>query len=321
MEGINNLGSTCAINSLIQIITRNDDLRNLILNSNVSTNTFTSELKEILDLLHNQHKNINPIKFINYFYTTFKDIFNKHEQIDINELWFYFYKKINEETSYDSLNKNSLNKISNIHEEHNYKLNIYNENKESELMKLVQGSYINIIECSNCKNKTHSFEPFITLNLDIIDNENVSIVDLIINALNNEYREKDDWKCDNCNGKHAYIKTTRIWKLPKLLFISLNRFKEFNKKNNTEVIINNNLNFNKGSIMNENKDIILNLESIGLHYGDIYGGHYKALCNMKNGNYHLFNDENINIITEDNLFKDFKNSNAYLLLYNNIDCS
>ena len=33
MQGIENRGSTCAINSLIQIITRNDILRNIILNN------------------------------------------------------------------------------------------------------------------------------------------------------------------------------------------------------------------------------------------------------------------------------------------------
>jgi ubiquitin C-terminal hydrolase len=321
MEGINNLGSTCAINSLIQIITRNNELRNIILNSNVAINTFTNELKEIIDLLYNQQKSINPVKFINYFYNTFKDVFNRNEQIDINELWFYFYNKINEETCYNSLNNISLNQITNIEEEHKYKLNIYNENKESEIMKLVQGSYINIIECSKCNNKTYLFEPFITLNLDITNNENISIVDLIVNSMKNEYREKDDWICSKCNEKYAYIKTSRIWKLPKLLFITINRFKEFNKKNNNEIIINNTLNFNKGSIMSENKDIVLNLESIGLHHGDIHGGHYTALCNMKNGNYHLFNDNNINIIKEEELFKDFKSNNAYILLYNNINSS
>ena len=33
MQGIENLGSTCAINSLIQVISRNDILRNIILNN------------------------------------------------------------------------------------------------------------------------------------------------------------------------------------------------------------------------------------------------------------------------------------------------
>jgi len=317
MEGINNLGSTCAINSLIQIITRNDKLRNLILNSDVSSNTFTGELKEILDLLHNQQKSINPIKFINCFYSTFNGIFNRHEQIDINELWFYFFQKINEETSKPS--SFSLNQITNLREEHDYKIDIYNEKKESHIMKLVQGSYINIIQCSNCNNKSHSFEPFISLQLDIPElegNPNPSIVDLIINSMKNENRPKDDWKCDKCNENHSYIKTFRIWKLPKLLFISLNRFKEMGMKNNTEIIINSHLNFNEGSIISSNEEIIYNLDGIGLHYGSLDGGHYTSLCNMKNGCYHHFNDDNINIMKEDDLFKNFKSSNPYLLLYN-----
>jgi len=317
MEGISNLGGTCAINSLIQIITRNEELRNLILNANVKENTLTSELKEIIDLLYNQKKTITPYKFINSFYNFFEGIFNKYEQIDINELWFYFYQKINEETSINS--RSLINNYSNLNEEHEYKLNIYNEKKESELMKLVQGSYINIIQCSKCNNKTHSFEPFISMALDIIeDKENPTIVDLIINSMKNEKRDSDDWKCDNCKEKNSYIKTFRLWKVPKLLFISLNRFKELTKKNNKEIIINEYLNFNEGSILTENKNINYKLEGLGLHYGNLNGGHYTALCNMKNNYYNLYNDTNVNIIKEEDLFKEFKSSNVYLLLYNNI---
>ena len=49
MEGIDNLGGTCAINSLLQIIIRNDKLRSVILNLNPPENSFTSELKEVID--------------------------------------------------------------------------------------------------------------------------------------------------------------------------------------------------------------------------------------------------------------------------------
>jgi len=317
MEGINNLGGTCAINSLIQIFTRNDELRNLILNSEVSPNSFTGELKEIIDILHNKQKAVNPVKFINCFYSTFNGIFNRYEQIDINELWFYIYQKIHDETSL----KSSLlsTEIRNINEEHDYKINIYNEKKESQLMKLVQGSYINIINCNNCNNSTHSFEPFISLALDIND-DNPSIVNLIVNSMKNEYRVCDDWKCDKCNEKHSYTKTMRIWKLPRLLFISLNRFKDINNKNNTEVIINDSLNFNEGSILSHRNNTNYILEALGLHYGNLEGGHYTALCNMHNGLYHFFNDDNINLMKNEDLFKNqLKSCNAYLILYKCID--
>ena len=56
MEGIDNLGGTCAINSILQIIIRNNHLRSIILNSLAPQNSFTNELKEIIDLIHIQKK-------------------------------------------------------------------------------------------------------------------------------------------------------------------------------------------------------------------------------------------------------------------------
>jgi len=314
MEGINNLGATCAINSLIQIICRCDKLRNFILNVNIPNDTFTYEFKEILDLMYNQNKSINPVKFLNYFYKTFKEIFNKNEEIDINELWFYFYEKINEETSYPILINNDINDINDIYQEHDKKISIFNNNKESELTKLVQGSYINIIQCSFCNNKTYSFEPFISIPLDINDNKN-SIIDLIVDYMKNEYREKDGWKCEKCNCNHPYIITRRIWKIPKILFICLNRFNDINKKNNTNILINDTIIFNKGSIISNNEDYKYNLQGVGLHYGDLSCGHYTALCNMKNGLYNLYNDDKVNIIKKEELLPDFKSVNAYLIVY------
>ena len=45
MQGLQNLGNTCAINTLIQIICRNAFLRNSILNQAVANNTLEIELK------------------------------------------------------------------------------------------------------------------------------------------------------------------------------------------------------------------------------------------------------------------------------------
>lgn len=306
MEGINNLGGTCAINSLIQIICRYEKLRNIILNANVPNESFTGELKEVIDLMYNHHKSLNPVKFINCFYKTFNGIFNRFEQIDINELWFYFYEKINEDTSTIITVSNN---IRNIQEEHDLKIAIFNNYKESELMKLTQGSFINIIQCCNCGSKSYSFEPFINIALDIDNIPNISITQLILNYMKEEYREKDDWLCDKCNKKNNYIKTCKIWKIPKILFISLNRFKDINNKNNAEVYINNEI------IFNNNTEYKFTLQSIGLHSGNLLGGHYTALCNMNDGNYHLYNDNEIIKYNEEKLKNNIKDNAAYLIVY------
>ena len=316
MEGINNLGATCAINSLIQIICRNERLRNVILNANVDSNTFTGEFKEILDLIHNQHKSIYPAKFLNSFYNTFKGIFSRFEQIDLNELWFYVFAKINEETSIPT--KLLFETITNLNEEHEYRIDIYNNKKTSELLKLVQGSFINIICCDNCKHKSYSFEPFINISLDIDTNSdnNLTIADLISTFIKDEFREADEWKCDKCFQNCSYIKTNRIWKIPKVLLLSLNRFKDHNNKNNKEIFINDELNFNKGSVLSINENCKFELQAVGLHFGGLCGGHYTSACNMNNGNYHHYNDDVINVISSNDI-KQILNKNGYLIIYEN----
>ena len=97
MQGIENLGSTCAINSLIQIITRNDILRSIILNNEFAEDTIASQLKEIIILMYVQNNSIIPRKFLRTFYNIFKDIFSSGEQIDIGELWTFLSDKISED--------------------------------------------------------------------------------------------------------------------------------------------------------------------------------------------------------------------------------
>jgi ubiquitin C-terminal hydrolase len=97
MQGIENLGSTCAINSLIQIISRNDILRNIMLNNEFANDTISGQLKEIIDLMYVRNNSIIPRKFLNTLYSVFQGIFYHGEQIDIGELWTFLSDKITEE--------------------------------------------------------------------------------------------------------------------------------------------------------------------------------------------------------------------------------
>jgi len=152
------------------------------------------------------------------------------------------------------------------------------------------------------------------MSLDIEENE--TIANLIINSLKIERREADDWKCENCKNKCSYIKCKRIWKLPEILFISLNRFKDIYNKDNSPIYINECLNFNIGSIETLNKDCKYNIESIGVHYGNLMGGHYTALCNMRDETYNYYNDEIIRKYKKEEVLEDLKmNNSGYLIIY------
>jgi ubiquitin C-terminal hydrolase len=149
MQGIENLGSTCAINSLIQVISRNNILRNIILSNEFADNTISSQLKEIIDLMVVKNNSIIPHKFLNTLYSIFKDIFYKGEQIDVGELWTYLSDKIAEDIAPLPLpNKNNDNQ--NLHRSINY--NHYFVVKSSE-------NYKNMYTIHNKKHYSKYSEP------------------------------------------------------------------------------------------------------------------------------------------------------------------
>ena len=76
MQGLANLGFTCAINSLVQIICRNDVLRNIILTyDDLHDNSLISNLRELIILMHIENKSIMPKKFVANIYSNFGNIF------------------------------------------------------------------------------------------------------------------------------------------------------------------------------------------------------------------------------------------------------
>jgi ubiquitin C-terminal hydrolase len=313
MEGLRNLGATCAINSTIQLFCRIDDLRSLILNNDFEKNTLGNELKEILSLMHYEKKSLSPNKFINFFYSTFSSYISPGEQLDISELFFLILNRISEELSV-SIEKN--NNIKSINEEHNECIAKFNDYKKSIVYEKTQGSIINIIECNSCNNKTYNFEPFTLLNLDIINEESPSIASMLLDYLKVEEREIDDWKCEKCTVKSNYKKTRKLWNVPDLIFININRFINIPIKNMNNINIDNNLIFKKGSIYNSNEDMIYEIKGIALHHGNSQlGGHYTCICKYNTKYYH-YDDEAVNELTEEVFNQHIHNNNmAYIIIY------
>jgi ubiquitin C-terminal hydrolase len=127
-----------------------------------------------------------------------------------------------------------------------------------------------------------------------------------------------DWFCSKCCKNTAYKKSTKLWKLPNVLIIIIKRFINIHLKNDTPITINDYLNFNKGSILSNKKDVIYIFSSTALHFGSLNGGHYSAICNTPDGDI-LYDDRNIIKIDAEDIsqrinFK-HKSSNAYMLVY------
>jgi ubiquitin C-terminal hydrolase len=335
MQGIENLGSTCAINSLIQVITRNDILRTIILNNTFADNTISGQLKEIIDLMYVRDNSIVPRKFLHTFYNIFKDIFYPGEQIDIGELWTYLSDKIADEIETsagmqatrakfvfeDQLTQgviykddvefhNAFVSCKLLKKKYEYYYNKFNT-KISVWQENTQGFYLNTTRCLYCNSTFYNFEPFTSLNLDIpADIAHPKISDMITNSLKEEIIQCDDWFCSTCNKNTAYKKSTKLWKLPDVFVIMIKRFMNTHEKNNTPITINDYLNFNKGSVLSNKKDVIYDFSSVALHFGSLHGGHYSAICNTPNGDI-LYDDRSVHNISG---FKDNSQS-AYMVVY------
>lgn len=350
MQGIENLGSTCAINSLIQVITRNDILRNIILNNTFATDaatdaTISQQLSEIIDLMYVKNNSIVPRKFIHTFYSIFKDIFYHGEQIDIGELWTFLSDKISEEieatpkdTDTDIVSEgladcltdgviykddaefhNAMIKCKLLKKKYEYYYHKFNT-KTSIWQRSTQGFYLNTTRCVHCQTTFYNFEPFTSLNLDIPQSlpqhsqqSPPSISLMIANSLKEEVIH-GDWFCSTCRKNTAYKKSTKLWKLPDVLVIIVKRFMNSNAKNDAPIKINDYLNFNKGSILSIKKDVVYTFSSTALHFGSLNGGHYAAICNTPDGDI-LYDDRNVQKIDGDRSnFKD-KSETAYMVVY------
>jgi len=187
--------------------------------------------------MYNKNVSLSPNKFIDNLYKNLT-IFNRGEQIDIGELWIFLFDKIQDEinayhncykklsnieyTSYIDIsdgiicrNKIELKKIlsgERILNKYEYMMRKFNNNKMSKWTDMLQGFFLNIIKCKECNNTLYNFEPFTSIQLDIIG-DNPSITTMIKNFLKEETR-CDGWKCEKCNKNTEYTKTIKIWKIP-----------------------------------------------------------------------------------------------------------
>lgn len=324
------MGSTCAVNSLIQIICREPILRNIILETNINDDTLAGNLREILHLMYNENKSLIPAKFIKKLYDSLKNNFNIGEQIDIGELWIFLLDNlITEINNIPRLTKvlnNIEGQLQTLEEKYEDAYNKFNSNKTSKLLECCQGFYLNIISCNNCDNILHNFEPFTTIMLDIPENQDTPSITSMLRIYMDEECINNEWKCDKCNTQAGYKKTTKIWKIPDVLVFIIKRFKPDGRKDLTQININKSIIFKSSAILSNLKnDSKYTLSSVGLHFsssGD--GGHYCAMCNIDDDNttrcnydnFVFYDDINITKINSDT-FENFikKNKDAYMVVY------
>lgn len=163
---------------------------------------------------------------------------------------------------------------------------IYSKNY-SLIRDIFMGIYNNNIVCSECCGSKEKFENFLDINLSVNDNELEKIIKKNVNGC----EIIESYKCEKCNNKVKAYRYSFIWKLPKVLIIQFNRYKNF-KGNSFK--INSNINIPQKLSLKEYSNRNMknySLYSVIIHKGRINFGHYYSYCkNPIDNEWYLYND-------------------------------
>lgn len=295
--GLQNLGNTCGINTLVQCIASCERLNECILSCNTSPNTkLVHELKDVLRLSSVEKVSVNPQGLVTAIYDVFKGMLRQYEQHDICELWMLFSDKIAEELGV-AYPRPSRRVDAIIHKQ--------NEGKTSNWLKHIQGLSLSIIKCQDCEHMLCNCETFTMISLDIPNEGHVRLGDLIIKYISVE--PLTDYKCDKCQSTHCF-KQIQLERLPRIMVIVLKRFRMTStlqfEKIHTPVDLIDKLSIDGTEYM---------LKGVGNHFGSYNGGHYTSLTKMSNGRWCHHDDISKESCTGADFFR--KNSNAYVMFY------
>lgn len=329
---LQNLGQTCAINSLVQIIAHSPRLREAILDSPAykdgkngkDEERITWEIGDVIDKIYSKKQHTSPGGLVGVIFRSFPHDLVPGEQHDICELWMLLSSRIADEICKCACAPAT------------HAVNVIpicppSANVQSKVMKFLGGMYakswspwleqivgveLSIVQCNACKDQPWSPEVYTILPLDIEYSGSGANGTTIEQLLLRHFQIEDltDWSCDKCKllntgGK----KQNKLYSLPPVLMVSLKRFRmstggRFSKVH-APITISDQLMFEIGGSMKRYA-----LRGVGNHYGSYNFGHYTAFVNEDGaGRWVCYDDTNVIALPDCSFLK--HNKDAYILCY------
>ena len=288
--GLNNIGNTCYMNSVIQCLAASNPIVKYTLNKKISVETSESDLShEFFKLLRLMYSG----EFLSFSPTSFRESFiREHKEFD----------NFNPQDSQEFL----IQLLNSLHEE----LRDQCVNDKSILSDAFRGQLKSTLVCKSCMSVSDMVIPFWTLSLDLpIEKfmEKLTLEDCLSTFTEPEELNSDSgWICSQCGVPSAATKTLSILS-PDYLIIHLKRF-SYSDSGPTKLKY-------KVKFPLEGLDLgsyKFDLYAVVCHFGFITGGHYTSLTkNVNCGAWFKFSDSNIN---EDGPNDDTP-ADAYVLFY------
>lgn len=181
-----------------------------------------------------------------------------------------------------------------------------------------QGLLKSSIVCPDCQNDSKTtIDPFMDLSLDIKDKSN------LYNCLDSFHKKERlhdfNYHCPNCNTSQDAIKRLSIYKLPPVLVLQLKRFEHLLNGNSLKLndfieyppYLNMRDYCSSGDSDVDVPDLIYELIGVVAHKGTVNEGHYVATTKVAGRQWFKFNDSMVSSVTQEEALTE----QAYLLFY------
>ena len=333
--GLNNVGSTCFMNAILQFLIHIPELSLYFLkeypkdkdilklrNPNSTTKGDLSEAyyNVVLGVSKENVKNnsYNPKNFKEKL-GEYNEQFKRYEANDSKDLILYLLQTFHEELNYlgdkkvpGNIQYPDSTLEANVFTYFNF---TYNFNNFSKISNLFYGTYEYIIICPKCYTSYFSFQKFEYISFSTYKYRNQKFN--IMNGFEDmESKQKlegaNQYQCNKCNKFVDAEQYCKIANLPKYLILNIDYGKDKKNKVN-ELIFEHEIDLKKYLTVNMRLYSRYRLISICTHIGESGStGHYITYClNKENNKWYEFNDSKVNICEEEDIYK----GSPYLLLY------
>ena len=325
ISGLANLGDTCFINSLLQIISHTYELNELLngdgykskLNKCVESELLSS-WDELRLLMWSENCTISPGGFIHAIRKISKikknNMFSTISQNDMPEfltfLFDIFHTALKRKVTMtiDGNPKNKRDKMAKMCYEMMQKE--YTENY-SEILNMFYGIHVSTLTSvggvakSNDEYLSIRPEPFMVISLPIpseapLKQDHISLMDCFDLNCESELMEGDNaWFNESLGKKQNVYKRLVYWSLPEIMVIDIKRF-EYNY--NTDSFVKNqsnikipieNVSFSKYVEGYNKESYVYDLYGICNHHGDENFGHYTSTIKTADSRWFNFNDSTV----------------------------
>ncbi|KAJ6923680.1 ubiquitin carboxyl-terminal hydrolase 23 [Populus alba x Populus x berolinensis] len=180
--------------------------------------------------------------------------------------------------------------------------------------KIFGGSLCSQVECQQCSYCSNKFDPFLDLSLEIAKADTLPALLRNFTAAEMLDGGEKHYQCQRCKQKVRAKKRLTVQKAPHVLTIHLKRFHAHDpgRKVDRKVIFDRSLDMKPFVSGSYEGDLKYSLYGVLVHYGhNTHSGHYVCFVRTSSGIWHLLNDNQVRQVSE----KAVLDQKAYMLFY------